>query len=657
MRRPTYPNARRAGAAILALPILALNLLALPAAALAADADTGNPNTGDSTVDTLVVVANRNPEPLSKIGQSVTVLDAETIRQSQAVALSDILQQTPGVTLVRNGGMGQTSSLGIRGAQAEQTLVLIDGVQLNDPSSPGAGFDFANLLVGDIARVEVLRGSQSTLWGSQAIGGVVNVITTEPTGPLAADLTAEGGSRSSQYYQGGVGGKLDAFSFRVAGGYYSTSGISAFDSALGGKEPDGFNAGAFSGRASLDVTKDVQIDLRAYYTHSKTAFDGFSTPTFTFGDDSEYGEVTEFVDYSGLNVSAFGGRLKNRLAFEYASTRRRSYDPADAPTTETFYGDGADTRVEYQGTAQILPGYTAVFGAQHERTSFYSGSPAFFSGPDIAAFTIDSGYGQVQGEVIKGLTLTGGVRYDSHSAYGGHTTGQVAGAWSLNGGTTLLRASWSQGFKTPSLYQLYGDYGNPALRPETSNSADAGVEQRLMGGKVVLGATWFRISSRDLIDFTGCTGSKTFCGTRPFGAYFNVNRALSQGVELQGSATLMDGLTLSANYTYTDAKNQITGKDLARRPRNAANATISYVWPIRLTTAFAVRYAGRSFDDAGNSRALHGYTVMDLRASYPVTDKLEVYGRIENLADEHYETAYQYGSEGRGAFVGVRARF
>ncbi|MGA0602743.1 TonB-dependent receptor plug domain-containing protein [Caulobacter sp. KR2-114] len=638
----------------------ALALTAAPATGLAADAaalDAGNPNTGDATVDTLVVVANRNPEPLSRIGQSVTVLDTETLRQSQAVALSDILQQTPGVSLVRNGGPGQTTSLGLRGAQAEQTLVLIDGVQLNDPSSPGAGFDFSNLLVGDIARVEILRGSQSTLWGSQAIGGVVNVITTDPAAGLSGDLSAEGGSRSTQYYRGGVGGKLDAFSFRVAGGYYSTAGISAFDSALGGKEPDGFNAGAFSGRARLDVTQDVQLDLRAYYTHAKTAFDGFSTPSFSFGDDSEYGEVTEFVDYTGLNVAAFDGRLKNRLAFEYASTRRRSYDPADAPTPQTFYGDGADTRVEYQGTAQIRPGYVAVFGAQHERTSFYTGSPAFFSGPTAAAFTIDSGYGQVQGEVIKGLTLTGGARYDSHSAYGGHTTGQVAGAWSLNGGTTVLRASWTQGFKTPSLYQLYGDFGNPALRPETSNSADAGVEQRLLGGKLVLSATWFRLSSRNLIDFASCTTPGPFCASRPFGAYFNINRALSQGVELQGSATLADGLTLSANYTHTDATNQLTGKDLARRPRNAANATISYVWPFRLTTAFAIRYASRSFDDVGNIRALHGSTVMDLRAAYPLTDKLEVYGRIENLADEHYETAYQYGSEGRGAFVGVRARF
>ncbi len=637
-------------------------LTALPVRAWAANATA---DTGATAVDTLVVVANRNPEPLYRIGQSVTVLDAKTIQASQAVSVSDLLDQTPGVTVVRNGGVGQTSSLGIRGALAEQTLVLIDGVQLNDPSSPGAGFDFANLLAGDIARVEILRGSQSTLWGSQAIGGVVNIVTAVPSKALQGDISAEGGSRDTQYYRAGVGGTIDALSFRLAGGYYSTSGISAFDKAFGGKEADGFNAGAFSGRLRFDVNQYVQLDLRAYYTQSKIAFDGFSTPTFSFGDDSEYGNVSQFVDYTGLNILAFDGRLKNRLAFEYASTHRRLYDPADAPVTEFFFGDGAATRFEYQGTAELAPSYTAVFGAQHERTTLVTGTPAFDfvpTPPLRAAFTIDSGYAQIQGEVIKGVTLTGGVRYDSHNLFGGYTTAQAAAAWSLNGGNTLLRASWSQGFKAPSLYQLYSTAGNPALKPETSDSFDAGVEQRLLDGRVVLGATYFRLSSHQLIDFRSCTGAHTTLCPNPFGGFYdNVAQALSQGVELKGSATLFQGLTVSGNYTYTDAENRtpgsIFGTDLARRPRHTANATVSYVWPMKLTTAVAIRYASRSFDSPGNRTPLHGYTLVDLRASFPITEKIEVYGRVENLFDEHYETAFKYGTLGRGAFVGARAKF
>ncbi|MBS0411106.1 MAG: TonB-dependent receptor, partial [Proteobacteria bacterium] len=353
----------------------------LPALAWAADPapDGDNPNTGATAVDTLVVVANRNPEPLYKIGQSVTVLDAQAIRQSQAVSVDGLLDQTPGVAVVRNGGQGQTATVGIRGAQSEQTLVLIDGVQINDPSSPAAGFDFSNLMVGDISRVEVLRGSQSVLWGSQAIGGVVNIVTTPPpAGTIGAELNAEGGSRHTQYWRGAVGGTFDRLSLRLAGGYYSTAGISVFD---GGQEPDGFHAGTFSGRLLFDLSDALQLDQRVFYNQSKAAFDGFSTPTFSFGDDTEYGTESEVVSYSGVNLTAFGGKLKNRFAFEYARTNRRSFDPLSfsAPITETFYGDGASKRFEYQGTAQIAPGYTAVFGAQHERTSIVTGAPAFFS--------------------------------------------------------------------------------------------------------------------------------------------------------------------------------------------------------------------------------------------------------------------------------------
>jgi len=639
----------------------ALCALTVPhAAAQAANpADDGdNPNTGATAVDTLVVVANRNPEPLYRIGQSVTVLDAPAIRQSQAVSVDRLLDQTPGVSIVRNGGQGQTATVAIRGAQSEQTLVLIDGVQINDPSSPGAGFDFSNLMIGDISSIEVLRGSQSVLWGSQAIGGVVNIVTTAPpAGSIGGELNAEGGSRDSQYWRGAVGGTWDRLSVRLAGGYYSTRGISVFD---GGTEPDGFHAGTFTGRLLFDVNDALQLDQRVFYNQSKSAFDGFSTPTFSFGDDTEYGTESELVSYSGVNLSTLGGRLKNRFAFEYARTNRRSFDPLSfsAPITETFYGDGASARFEYQGTAQVAPGYTAVFGAQHERTSVVTGSPAFFSPEVRAAFDIDSGYGQVQGEAVKGLTLTGGVRYDSHSRFGGHATGQVAGAWTPNGGATLLRASWSQGFKAPSLYQLYSIAGNLGLKPETSQSLDVGVEQRLLDGKVVLGATWFRLASDDLIDFVAC--ANPFCNAFG-GVYQNVNRALAQGVELDGSATLMAGLTVSGNYTYTDTENRSPGanfgKDLARRPRHVVNATVSYTWPVKLTTAVAVRYASRSFDMVSNTTVLHGYTVVDLRASYPLTDRIEVYGRIENLFDEHYETAFQYGSNGRGAFAGVRARF
>jgi len=454
----------------------------------------------------IVVVANRAPQPLAKVGQSVTVIDAAAIRASQALVVSDILQQTPGITVARNGGEGQETSVFIRGADSDQTLVLIDGVQLNDPSSPAGGYDFSNLLVGDISRIEVLRGAQSTLWGSQAIGGVIDIQTAQATRAPSAGLEIEGGSRDTQDYRADASGTVGPLSLRLAGGWFTTAGVSAFDKAFGGKELDGDHNAGFSGRIGYAISPDVDLDLRGYYSRSQAQHDGYDTPNFLFGDDPEYSDVVQYIGYAGVNVRLLDGRLKNRFDIQYTDTDSRDFDPgvlSYATTSETFYGYGRNTRLEYQGNLDIAPGYTAVFGAQHERSEFDTDTPAYDLTPSAqkAHVSEDSGYAQVTGEVIHNLTLTGGLRYDQHQTFGGHTTGQVSAAWALNGGATVLRASFGQGFKAPSLYQIYSPYGATSLRPETSDSWDLGVEQHLWDDRAVVSATYFGRDTHDLIEF------------------------------------------------------------------------------------------------------------------------------------------------------------
>ncbi|QUD87458.1 TonB-dependent receptor plug domain-containing protein [Phenylobacterium montanum] len=636
-----------AGAALVAAPGLAL-------------AQQTQPN------DEIVVVANRAPDPQSKVGVSVTVLDAGAIQASQATVVTDLLQQVPGISVERNGGEGQVTSIFIRGADSDQTLVVVDGVPLTDPGTPSSGLDFSNLLTGDISRIEALRGAQSTLWGSQAMGGVVNIVTAEPGQGVSGEASAEGGSRGTQYYRAAVGGTEGPISLRLAGGYYATDGISAFDKAFGGHELDGFRNSAFSGRLGYAITPDVQLDLRGYATHSHVAFDGYDTPTFTFGDDAEFGISDQYVGYAGLNFGLFAGALKNRLAVQYTDIDRRLYDPGLGVNDETFYSYGAAERVEYQGVWSIAQGYRAIFGAQYERTSITTNTPAYDFGPTPplkAHAELASGYAQIEGEVIPGLNLTAGVRQDQHSTFGGHTTGQASAAWSLNGGNTILRASFGQGFKAPSLYQLYSAYGSQtlhlaSLRPETDNSWDLGVEQHFRNRRAMLSVTYFGRDTRDLIQFLGQLPGA------PFGGYANVGHAGAEGVEVQAQAQLTPALSLTANYTYTDAEDLTDHTALLRRPRNRANLTASYDWPDKLTMALAVRYAGDSHDAFFDTntfstvpKVLKPYAVVDLRASYPLTSRFELYGRIENLFDRHYETAYQYGSLGRGGFVGVRATF
>lgn len=618
-----------------------------------------------ASVSELVVTATRSPQEADKIGQSLYVLDAAAIKAAQTVDVSSLLATTPGVSFSRNGGVGGSTSVRIRGAEGDQTVVVVDGVKLNDPSTAGGGYNFANLLAGDIGRIEILRGAQSTLWGSQAIGGVVNIVTREATEPFEADLAAEGGSMGTSYFRAGAGGKTERLAWRLAAGRYDTDGVSSYRL---GQEKDGYENTGVSGRAVFTATEALSFDLRGVYSKGRNGFDGFPPPTFSFGDTREYGETEEFVGYGAVNLDLFGGALTNRLAYGYTRTDRQNTNPDQAVTTTTFDARGENKRWEYQGVWTINEAWTATFGGETEDSSMRTASPSeFVPNPPTtrAKAGIDGIYAQVQGEVVSGLTLTAGLRRDSHDTFGDATLGQFAAAWSLNDGNTVLRASFGQGFKAPTLYQLYSEYGNTALEAEEADGWDAGIEQRL-GDRFMFRATYFNRETDNQIDYFSCTSATTdpLCfvgGARRFGYYANTAQTKAHGVELEGSADL-GPLALSANYTWTDTENDSPGnvnrgKQLARRPEHQANVQATYTWENKASLGGSIRYVGDSFDNAANSYVLQSYTLLDLRASYPVNETFELYGRVENAFDDDYETTRNYSSPGRGIYAGVRARF
>lgn len=623
---------------------------------------SATPALAQTTDSDIVVAANRSPQAADRVGQSVTIIDEATIDASQATSVSDLLIQTPGVTLSRAGGIGTATSLRIRGGETDQTLVVIDGVKLNDPSAIGGGFNFGNLLVGDITRIEVLRGAQSTLWGSQAIGGLVSIETATATKPIEASFDAEAGSRRTAYIRAGVGGASDALSWRIGGSRFTTNGFSTF---ARGTEADGYENGGASGRATLTLTPDLSVDLRAVYSSGRVDFDGFPAPFFEFADTAEYGTTEEFVGYAGVNFALFGGRLRNRVGYGQTETDRRNYDPGQAITTTTFTARGTNRRIEYQGVADLAAGWTATFGVEHERSNYRSTSPSAFDpapAQEIADVGITGIYAQVQAEVARGVTLTGGVRRDDHETFGERFLGQAAAAWSINDGGTILRASFGQGFKAPSLFQLNSAFGNAALRPEAADTYDIGIEQQLLGRRVTLSAILFGRDTVDQIDFFSCGATPDpLCsvnGVPRFGYYANIARTRARGVELIGAARL-GAFRVDANYSWTDATNRAgadRGNRLARRPAHQVNAWVGYIWPVGLTTTAVVRYAGDSFDDTGNSVRLSPYTLVDLRATFAITRTVEAFARIENLFEEEYETVAGYGIARRGGFVGLRAK-
>jgi vitamin B12 transporter len=642
---------------ILLLPLLA----AAPVAATADDQQTPRPDAATSvaadTADAIVVTATRSPQPADRIAASVTVLDKAQIDRAQDLSVADLLLRTPGVSLSRNGGYGTATSLRIRGAESDQTVVVIDGVKLNDPSGTGGGYNFGNLLVGDAARIEVLRGPQSILWGSQAIGGVVNIVTPLPTAPLEGNFDVEAGARDTVSARAAVGGRTGPLAWRVGAQAFNTGGISAIAPAFGGREADGYRNQSVSGRAVLDLATGVSAEVRGYFSNGRTDIDGFS------GDTAEYALQRDFVGYAGLNIDLFDQRLRNRFAYTYTNTDRDNYDPDQTSNQKTFDAAGRNERLEYQGGFAIAKGWDATFGVENEVSRFRSASPPFSQ--DGGRAEITSVYGQINAEVVKGLTLTGGVRNDDHSRFGSKTLFAGGGVWALPTGT-VIRASYSEGFKAPSLYQLFSEYGNQALNPEQAKGWEAGVEQRFLGGKASVGGTYFERRTTNQIDFFSCpfpaTGTDPLCGvpgtaSERFGYYANIARTFAKGVEAVARITPVEGLSIDGNYTWTAPVNRDTGTWLARRPRHQANGSIGYALPSGASAGVAVRYAGESFDDAANARRLAPYTLVDLRAELPISANVRLFARAENVFDRTYYTVYRYGTLGRSVYAGFRGRF
>ena len=607
----------------------------------------------------IVVTANRTATPVSKVGLSVSVISAEDIARLQSPGVTELLRVVPGVTATRSGGIGTLSSVFVRGASSDHTVALIDGVKLNDPSTPAGGFDFGRLMTGNIERIEVVRGPQSVLWGSQAIGGVVNILTRKADGdkPLVNAL-AEYGYRDTIDLVGNAATRLGPVSLSGGASYLRTDGISAFSSARGGTEHDGTRAYGANLNANVAFTDALSLDLRGWYSNSRTEIDGF-TPSFTFGDTDQYTRAREAIGYAGVNWSGLGGRWRNRVAYAITKVLRDDYDPSATPVHQ---GDsvGRNERIEAQSVLDIVEGLSVVAGAEREWSRFAQVNDYGF-GPstDQGKARLTSFYGQLSFAPLAGLTVNAGARHDDHSDFGNHTTFAANAAYTPNAGSTVIRASYGEGFKVPSLYQLHSQYGNTTLRPESAKSWDVSVVQKALEGRAEIGITWFRRNTRDLINFVSCFGnSSPLCTGFNFGYYDNVGKTLSEGMEAELKLRPVDGLALDMSYTHVKPQDKATGLDLLRRPRDKAFASLDYSWPFGLSTGASVTMMGDSadIDDFGSRVQNDSYALADIRVSYPLGDHAELYARIENLFDTRYETVYNYGQPGRAAYAGVRLK-
>lgn len=605
-------------------------------------------------VEETILVSARAPLTARELGSSVSVLTSDELERLQSPLLFDVLRLQAGVTVSANGGPGGFTAVRLRGAEGEQTTLVIDGVEVADTASPGGGADFANLQTAGIGRVEILRGPQSLAWGSQALGGVIAVETRPVGDEPAADARAEAGSRDSLLARGDVSGRIGPVALSASGNWQRTDGISAAAESRGNSERDDYESWGGTVRADIEIAQGLVADLRGRFQRSEVGIDGFAPPSFAFGDTDDRQRTRELSGVVGLGYR--GEAVTARVGWQASDIDRSNFAPGLDPSFESEGRlERLDLRLDWRAT-----GWLTLAGGLEREVSRIRTEDSFSPEPFTARATLEGGWLQALLAPADGVNLQGGVRHDEHSRFGGATTFAASGSWQVVD-PLRVRTSWGQGFKAPTLFQLFSDFGNARLAPERATGWDVGADLALPMG-LSASATWFQRVTKDQIDFVSCFGvTSPICVGRPFGTYDNVARTEARGLELGLGMAPVDGLTVQANYSWIDARNRTegsanAGNQLARRPQDSLALVADYVAPGGWSLGATVALVSDSFDNAANSRRIPGHVTADIRGSFALTDRIELYGRVTNLFDEVYETVSFYGQPGRQAFVGLRAR-
>ena len=608
----------------------------------------------------IVVTATRLETPEKKVGSSVTVISADELVRTGRAFVLDALEDVLGLSTARAGGPGATASVFIRGANSEHTLFLVDGLELNDPINPSRSYDVSHLPLSQVERVEVLRGPQGLLYGSDALGGVINVITRPGRGRPRLTLGSSADTLSSlaaDVSLAGAGRKAD---YAVSLFHERTAGISAAAGSYGNTEKDGYRNLSLDARFGYAVSPASSLTFTLRGKTDRTELDDFGGPG---GDDPNnvqtYGSLLLDGRYRGLSS---GGRWERTLSVSWIGTRREYDNPVDPAHPDDsdhgLYHSGL-LKLDWQNNFFLRPTHTLTAGLELKNESGRS---------DYLSESVYGPYQEVFPSVRAGSAglylldhwetggrffVTAGIRADDHSRAGSALTFRVAPTYLIRATGTRFKASLGSGFKSPSLYQLFapasafGPIGNPLLRPERVLGWDVGVEQSLAGGRTLLGVTWFESSFRDLIDFDFTAG------------YINVGRARTQGLEVTAEARPSAGSRLLASYTRLSARDLGAGTELLRRPRDRFSAEAGSRLFGQLDLAVHALWVGRRFDVDTSDFAyptvtMPSYVLLDLILTKALGSGFEIFARVDNLLNVDYQTVWGYGSPGITFRTGFR---
>jgi vitamin B12 transporter len=579
------------------------------------------------TSETIVVTADRLPEPLANTTDAVSVITAADIERAQVTSVADALRDIAGLTVVQSGSPGHATSVFVRGANSAQLLVLVDGVEIDDPFF--GGLDFGSLATSGVQRIEIVRGAQSPLYGSAAMAGVINIITAsgEPANGISGTLRAEGGSLSTNDESLQLRGGSDALQWKLGGSHFGTAGQ---------LQNDDFHDRQLNGSVLWSLGTGSTLRLHGFDSDARVGI------PFNGAVRSLQRETTSQLTLGGVDYAQHVSPLLNLDAAVSVTRRNDGFsDPQDPFSTSS-----SDHSTLWKAMAQdtlLLHAQTITFGAEEKHEAVLAKSNQELALDETIRTT--AVYGQDKLELSR-LLFTAGARLDHHSRYGDHVSPRLSAAYQLTP-VWRLRAAAGQAFRSPSAGELaYPFYGNPSLKPETSRSYEAGFDMKT--SRANLSLTGFSTDYRDLISFDPVT----FLAA-------NIERARIRGAELMAGVRLSAPWRLDASYTHLLTRDEVTNLPLFRRPRNAGSVTLSYatgVWSV----SGNVNAVGRRFEtdfETFTNRYNGGYTKVDIAGAYRLRPSLQLTARVENAFDRRYAEVLGFPAVGRTVHAGFTFGF
>lgn len=608
----------------------------------------------------VTVTATRLETPLKEIASSITVITREDMERMKKTTVLEVLQEIIGLSVIQNGPSGGAGSLFLRGGNSEHTLILMDGVELNDPISPSRSLDLAHLTLDNIERIEILRGPQSTLYGSDALSGVVNIITQKGHGPLKITFSGLGGSYGTLFNQANINGGNQKIHYSLGAAYLQSNGFSAASSNYeGNKEKDGYRNLSFCGRFGIRFTDYLDLDLIFRAKETKADIDNFGG---AFGDDPNNVQNYSSLFLKGeVRTLLINNQWEQKMAFslvDYDRNHQNLTDPAHPFDSEEGFFKSRIFKVDWQNNLFLHETNTLTLGFEYQQER---GQSEYLSegiwGPFSSIFPLKKAstaslYFQDQVRLEDRLFATAGARFDVHSQFGTSMTVRLAPAYFIKKTQTRLKATYGTGFKSPSLYQLYapetliGPIGNKNLKPEKSAGWDAGIEQLFFQGKVLFGVTYFKNSYKELIQFDFVRG------------YSNIGRAESKGVEIFFQAQPHKNTIIKAAYTRTETRDKDSGIPLVRRPKDKFSTSLDYQLTKNGHIHLSLLHTGERWDTDFSSWPyadvrLPEYTLLNAAFSYDVIKNIQVFLRLDNILNTEFEMVKGYGTPGISFYGGI----